>query len=93
MNPRSFGVRRSGRVLRIMGVPSAQRRLSPDLSSSTCRVVFVEYRKVDLAARIKEVHKMSVEQLEREMNAVGLVRVRTVERLTLQHIAIVEKRN
>jgi precorrin-6B methylase 2 len=57
------------------------------------RVVFVEYRKEDPAVRIKEVHKMSVEQLEREMNAVGLVRVRTVETLPLQHIVIFEKRN
>jgi len=57
------------------------------------RVVFVEYRKEDPAVRIKEVHKMSVEQLEKEMNAVGLVRVRTVETLPLQHIVIFEKRN
>jgi ubiquinone/menaquinone biosynthesis C-methylase UbiE len=57
------------------------------------RVAFVEYRKEDPAVRIKEVHKMSVEQLEREMNAVGLVCVRTVETLPLQHIVIFEKRN
>ena len=57
------------------------------------RVVFVEYRKEDPAVRIKEVHKMSVRQLEKEMNAVGLVRVRTVEILPLQHIVIFEKHN
>ena len=57
------------------------------------RVVFVEYREEDVAVRIKEVHKMSVKQLEKEMNAVGLVRVRTVETLPLQHIVIFEKRN
>lgn len=57
------------------------------------RVVFVEYRKEDPAVRIKEVHKMSVAQLEREMNAVGLVHVRTVETLPLQHIVIFKKRN
>jgi precorrin-6B methylase 2 len=57
------------------------------------RVVFVEYRQEDPKVRIKEVHKMSVEQLEREMNAVGLVHVRTVETLPLQHIVIFEKRN
>jgi len=34
-----------------------------------------------------------VEQLQREMNAVGLVYVRTVEALPLQHIVIFEKRN
>jgi ubiquinone/menaquinone biosynthesis C-methylase UbiE len=57
------------------------------------RVVFVEYRKEDPAVRIKEVHKMSVKQLEKEMNAVGLVLVRTMETLPLQHIVIFEKRN
>ena len=57
------------------------------------RVVFVEYRKEDPAVPIKEVHKMSVVQLEKEMNAVGLVRVGTVETLPLQHIVIFEKRN
>lgn len=55
-------------------------------------VVFVEYRKEDPAVRIKEVHKMSVKQLEKEMNAVGLVLVRTVETLPLQHIVVFEKR-
>jgi len=57
------------------------------------RAVFVEYRKEDPAVRIKEVHKMSVKQLESEMSAVGLVRVATVETLPLQHIVIFEKRN
>ena len=57
------------------------------------RVVFVEYRKEDPAVQIKEVHKMSVKQLEKEMNAVGLVRVRIVETLPLQHIVIFQKRN
>ena len=31
---------------------------------------------------------MSVEQLEKEMNAVGLVRMRIVENLPLQHIVV-----
>ncbi|WP_263379872.1 class I SAM-dependent methyltransferase [Granulicella paludicola] len=56
------------------------------------RVVFVEYRKEDPEVQIKEVHKMSVYQLEKEMNAVGLVRVRTVETLPLQHIVIFQKK-
>lgn len=56
------------------------------------RVVFVEYRKEDSKVRIKELHKMSVEQLEKEMQAVGLVRLRTVETLPIQHIVIFEKR-
>ena len=56
------------------------------------RVVFVESRKEDPAIRIKEVHKMSVQQLRDEMNAVGLAHVRTVETLPLQHLVIFEKR-
>ncbi len=56
------------------------------------RVVFVEYRKEDPSVPIKEVHKMSVEQLEKEMTVVGLAPVRTVESLPSQHIVIFEKR-
>jgi ubiquinone/menaquinone biosynthesis C-methylase UbiE len=55
------------------------------------RVVFVEYRKEDPQVPIKEVHKMSVEQLEKEMNVVGLAHLRTVETLPWQHIVIFEK--
>ncbi len=57
------------------------------------RVVFVEYRKEDPKVPIKEVHKMSVAQLEKEMAAVGLARVQAIEKLPLQHIVIFEKRN
>lgn len=56
------------------------------------RVVFVEYRKEDPDVPIKEVHKMSVQQLQKEMNAVGFAHVRTVETLPQQHIVIFEKR-
>ena len=56
------------------------------------RVVFVEYRKEDPKVQIKALHKMSVEQLEKEMGAVGLVRVQTVETLPLQHIVIFRHR-
>jgi len=52
------------------------------------RVVFVEYRKEDPAVPIKEVHKMSVEQIEKEMRAVGLAHVQTLESLPWQHIVI-----
>jgi ubiquinone/menaquinone biosynthesis C-methylase UbiE len=52
------------------------------------RVVFVEYRKEDPTVPIKELHKMSIKQLDKEMAAVGLVPVRTVETLPLQHIVI-----
>ena len=52
------------------------------------RVAFVEYRREDSNVPIKEVHKMSVAQLEKEMTAVGLVPVRRIETLPLQHILI-----
>ena len=57
------------------------------------RVVFVEYRKEDPKVPIKEVHKMSVDQLDKEMKVVGLKRVRAVETLPLQHIVIYQKAN
>ena len=56
------------------------------------RVVFVEYRKEDSRVPIKEVHKMSVEQVEKEMKVVGLVHMRTLETLPSQHIVIFERR-
>lgn len=57
------------------------------------RVVFVEYRKEDPRVPIKELHKMSVAQLDKEMAVAGLKRVRTVETLPLQHIVIFERAN
>ena len=55
------------------------------------RVVFVEYRKEDPKIPIKGVHKMSVNQLNKEMKVVGLTQSRTVETLPSQHIVIFEK--
>jgi SAM-dependent methyltransferase len=55
------------------------------------RVVFVEYRKEDPQIPIKEVHKMCVDQLKKEMKVIGLVHLRTVESLPWQHIVIFEK--
>jgi ubiquinone/menaquinone biosynthesis C-methylase UbiE len=55
------------------------------------RVVFVEYRKEDPNVPIKEVHKMSVAQIEKEMGIIGLAHLQTLETLPLQHIVIFEK--
>ena len=55
------------------------------------RVVFVEYRKEDPGVPIKQVHKMSVEQLEKEMQVIGLAHVQTLETLPSQHIVIFKK--
>src|SRR5262249_30561751 len=57
------------------------------------RVMFVEYRKEDPAVAIKEVHKMSVAQLEKEMAVVKFRRLQTVEVLPLQHIVIFGKKD
>jgi ubiquinone/menaquinone biosynthesis C-methylase UbiE len=56
------------------------------------RMVFVEYRKEDPKVPIKEVHKMSEEQLKKEMAVVGLAHLKTVGTLPRQHIAIFEKK-
>jgi precorrin-6B methylase 2 len=50
------------------------------------RVVLVEFRKEDPRVPIKEVHKMSEEQIRREMAAVGLRWRRTVGTLPWQHV-------
>ncbi|HLJ90361.1 MAG TPA: class I SAM-dependent methyltransferase [Candidatus Angelobacter sp.] len=56
------------------------------------RMVFVEYRKEDPKIPIRELHKMSLEQLQKEMSAVGFTLVRSIETLPVQHIAIFEKK-
>jgi ubiquinone/menaquinone biosynthesis C-methylase UbiE len=55
------------------------------------RVVFVEFRKEDPKVPIKEVHKMSEDQIKKEMAVVALTHVKTVETLPWQHIAIFKK--
>ncbi len=54
------------------------------------RVVLVEYRAEDPNVPIKGLHKMSVAQATREMQAVGLKLLRSDERLPWQHILIFE---
>jgi ubiquinone/menaquinone biosynthesis C-methylase UbiE len=56
------------------------------------RVVQVEYRGEDPAVAIKPHHKMTKAQAIKEMAAVGLVHVKTVESLPTQHILIFRKR-
>jgi precorrin-6B methylase 2 len=52
------------------------------------RMVLVEYRKEDPRVPIKEVHKMSEDQIKREMAVVALEHVKTVGTLPRQHVAI-----
>jgi len=56
------------------------------------RVVFVEYRAEDASVPIKALHKMSVEQLRREVVAQPLVLERVAEPLPWQHIVVFAKR-
>ena len=72
---------------------SAAASHQPDIQTTSERAPNLTLVRRSDSLQSKEVHKMSVEQLEREMNAVGLVHVRTVETLPLQHIVIFEKRN
>ena len=55
------------------------------------RVVLIEYREEDPRVLIKPVHKMSEEQVVKEMNAAGLQHVETIETLPLQHLLIFKK--
>lgn len=56
------------------------------------RVVLVEYRKEDPKVPIKEVHKMSEEQIKKEMAVVGLSHAKTIGVLPWQHVAVFVKK-
>lgn len=54
--------------------------------SSTGRVVLVEYRGEDPSVPIKPLHKMTVKQARKELEAVGLELVSVGKQLPLQHL-------
>jgi protein-L-isoaspartate O-methyltransferase len=56
------------------------------------RLVFVEFRKEDRTVPIKELHKMTKDQVLREMGPHPLRHVKTVESLPWQHVIIFEKK-
>ncbi len=57
------------------------------------RIVFVEFRKEDPKVSIKEVHKMSEEQVKKEMAVhPGLVFTQTIEILPQQHIIVFHRK-
>ena len=56
------------------------------------RIVFVEFRKEDPAVPIKEVHRMSVEQVKKEMALQPLEYVETIDVLPIQHIIVFRKK-
>ena len=55
------------------------------------RMVFVEFRKEDPALAIKGLHKMSLDQLKKEMAAVNLTFITSVETMPIQHIVFFAK--
>jgi len=55
------------------------------------RVVLIEYRKEDPSVPIKRLHKMSEAQVKKEMAAVGLEWVETLDMLPRQHFIVVRK--
>ncbi len=55
------------------------------------RVVLVEYRGEDPSVPIKELHKMTEDQVRREMAAVGLAWRETLDFLPQQHVLVFEK--
>jgi SAM-dependent methyltransferase len=50
------------------------------------RIILVEYRGEDPTVPIKRLHKMTVAQAAREMEAAGLELVSVADRLPLQHV-------
>jgi predicted methyltransferase len=57
------------------------------------RVVLIEYRGEDPTVPIKRVHKMTVAQVRKELEAVGLQWKETKTFLPYQHFIVFEKAN
>ncbi len=62
------------------------------LRPGTGRLALVEYRAEDPSVPIKRIHKMSVEQARKEMAAVGLTFVETIETLPQQHLLVFQRK-
>ncbi|WP_369811139.1 class I SAM-dependent methyltransferase [Hymenobacter mellowenesis] len=62
------------------------------LKPGTGRLALVEYRAEDANVPIKRIHKMSVEQARKEMAAVGLEFIETVETLPQQHLLLFRRK-
>jgi ubiquinone/menaquinone biosynthesis C-methylase UbiE len=62
------------------------------LRPATGRLALVEYRAEDTNVPIKRIHKMSVEQARKEMEAVGLELVQTIETLPQQHLFLFKRK-
>lgn len=65
---------------------SIKKALKPD-----GRVYLLEYRGEDPKVAIKKLHKMTLDQAVKEMNAAGFQLVKNIDNLPLQHCMIFEK--
>ena len=64
-----------------------------DALKSDGRVLLMEYRAEDIKLPIKPLHKMSVEQVNKEMAANGFKLASDGEFLPIQHFLLYEKSN
>lgn len=71
--------------------PHEMMRAIVDALVSGGRVVLVEYRAEDRSVPIKPLHKLSEKQAKKEMRAVGLRHVETLDILPTQHILVFVK--
>ena len=55
------------------------------------KVVIVEYKGEDDSVPIRALHKMSVEQVKKELQFAGLKHLQTINQLPTQHIMIFQK--
>ena len=55
------------------------------------KVVLLEYRKEDPSVPIKPLHKMSIDQMIKEMNFIGLKLHMNIQKLPIQHMLIFSK--
>ena len=62
------------------------------LRPGTGRLALVEYRAEDPGVPIKRIHKMSVEQARKEMSAIGLEFVESIETLPQQHLLLFRRK-
>ena len=62
------------------------------LRPGTGRLALVEYRAEDPNVPIKRIHKMSVEQARKEMSAIGLEFVESIDTLPQQHLLLFRRK-
>lgn len=68
------------------------RAIRQALRPGTGRLALVEYRAEDPNVPIKRIHKMSVEQARKEMAAIGLEFVESIETLPQQHLLLFRRK-